>query len=196
MWTIFLKVFIEFVTVLLLFYVLGFWLPDMWEICSPVRDWICTPCVGRWSLNHWTTREVLLSTSHLKRRSCKFLSQKCFLPNTVAIEPFTQPIFIYHLLRQWQPTPVLLPRNPMDRGAAVHGVAKSQTWLSDFTFTFHFHALEKEMATHFRFLPGESQGQGSLVGCRLWGRTELDTHWSDLEAAAAYTSHLSEALGI
>ena len=41
--------------------------------------------------------------------------------------------------------------NPMDRGgwqAAVHEVAKSQTHLSDFTFTFHFHALEKEMATH------------------------------------------------
>ena len=41
--------------------------------------------------------------------------------------------------------------NPMDRGAwwaAVHGVARNQTRLSDFTFTFHFHALEKEMATH------------------------------------------------
>ena len=41
--------------------------------------------------------------------------------------------------------------NPMDRGAwwdAVHGVAKSRTRLSDFTFTFHFHALEREMATH------------------------------------------------
>ena len=44
-----------------------------------------------------------------------------------------------------------------------------------FTFTFHFHPLEKEMATHSRFLPGESQGRGSLVGCRLWGRTESDT---------------------
>ena len=53
--------------------------------------------------------------------------------------------------RQWHPTPVLFLENPMDRGAwwaAVHGVAKSQTQLSDFTFTFHFHALEKEMATH------------------------------------------------
>ena len=42
-----------------------------------------------------------------------------------------------------------------DRGvwhAAVHGVAKSQTQLSDFTFTFHFHALEKEMATHSSIL--------------------------------------------
>ena len=107
--------------------------------------------------------------------------------------------------------------------AAVHGVAEGRTWLSDITFTFHFHALEKEMATHSSvlawripgmgepggltsmgshrvghnwatslslftfmhwrkkwqptpvFLPGESQGPGSLVGCRLWGRTESDT---------------------
>ena len=63
----------------------------------------------------------------------------------------------------------------MDGGAwwaAVHGVAKSRTRLSDFPFTFHFPALEKEMATHSS---GESQGRGSLVGCRLWGRTESDT---------------------
>ena len=65
----------------------------------------------------------------------------------------------------------------MDRGAwwaAVHGVAKSRTRLSDFTFTFHFHALEKEMEPTPVFLPGESQGRGSLVGCHLWGRTESD----------------------
>ena len=68
--------------------------------------------------------------------------------------------------------------NPMDGGAwkaAVHGVAKSLTRLSDFTFTFHFHALEKQMATTPVFLPGESQGQGSLVGFHLWGHTESDT---------------------
>ena len=58
--------------------------------------------------------------------------------------------------------------------APVHGVAKSWTRLSDFTFTFHFHALEKKMATHSSVLSGESQGRGSLVGCHLWGRTELD----------------------
>ena len=80
--------------------------------------------------------------------------------------------------------------NPMDGGvweAAVHGVARSRTRLSIFTFTFHFHALEKEVATHTPvFLPGESQGGGSLVGCRLWGCTEWDTIGSDLAAAAAY----------
>ena len=68
--------------------------------------------------------------------------------------------------------------NPMDGRAwwaAVHGVAKSQTRLSDFTFTFHFHALEKEMATHSSVLAWRIPGTGSLVGCHLWDRTELDT---------------------
>ena len=116
--------------------------------------------------------------------------------------------------------------NPKDGGvweAAVHAVMKSRTRLSNFTFTFHFHAMENEMTTHSSilapripgteepgrlqsmgsrrvghncvtslslftfmqwrrtwqptpvFLPGESQGWGSLVGCRLWGRIELDT---------------------
>ena len=68
--------------------------------------------------------------------------------------------------------------NPMDRGAwwaAVHGVAKSRTRLSDFTFTFHFHALEKDMATHSIVLAWRIPGTGSLVGCRLWGRTDSDT---------------------
>ena len=70
------------------------------------------------------------------------------------------------------------PENPMDGGAwwaAVHGVAEVRTQQTDFTFTFHFPALEKEMATHSSVLAGESQGWGSLVGCRLWGRTESDT---------------------
>ena len=57
---------------------------------------------------------------------------------------------------------------------AVHRVAKSQTRLSDFTFTFHLHALEKEMATHSSVLAWRIPGTGILVGCRLWGRTESD----------------------
>ena len=57
---------------------------------------------------------------------------------------------------------------------AVHGVAKSRTQLSNFTFTFHFHALEKEMATHFSVLAWRIPGTGNLVGCVLWGLTESD----------------------
>ena len=65
----------------------------------------------------------------------------------------------------------------MDGGAwwaAVHGVAQSRTRLSDFTLFFHFRALEKEMATHSSVLAWRIPGTGSLVGCRLWGRTESD----------------------
>ena len=58
---------------------------------------------------------------------------------------------------------------------AVHGVAKTQIQLSDFPFTFHFHALEKEMATHSSVLAWRIPGTGSLVGCCLWGCTESDT---------------------
>ena len=67
----------------------------------------------------------------------------------------------------------------MDGGAweaAVHGVAKSRIRLSDFTFTFHFHALEKEMATHSSILAWRISGMGeSLVVCSRWGREESDT---------------------
>ena len=59
--------------------------------------------------------------------------------------------------------------------AIVHGVAKSRTRLSDFTFTFHFHALEKEMATHSSVLAWRVPGTGEPDACCLWGRTESDT---------------------
>ena len=65
--------------------------------------------------------------------------------------------------------------NPMDGGAwwaVVYGVAQSQTRLSDFTFTFHFNALEKEMATHSSVLAWRIPGTGEP--CCLWGRTESD----------------------
>ena len=66
----------------------------------------------------------------------------------------------------------------MDGGAwwaAVHVVAEGRTRLSDFTLTFHFHALEKEMATHSSALAWRIPAHPSVVGCRLWGRTESDT---------------------
>ena len=67
--------------------------------------------------------------------------------------------------------------NPMDGGAwwaAVNGVAKSPTRLSNFTFTFHIHALEKEMATHSSVLAWRIPGTGEPGGCPLWGCTESD----------------------
>ena len=63
---------------------------------------------------------------------------------------------------------------PWTEEATVHGVAKSWTRLSDFTFTFHFHALEKEMATHSSVLAWKIPGTGEPGGCRLWDHTASD----------------------
>ena len=78
--------------------------------------------------------------------------------------------------------------NPMDGGAwwvAVHGVTRSQTWLSDFTFTFHFHALEKEMATHSSVLAWRIPGTGEPDGLLSMGSHRVGHYWSNLAAAAA-----------
>ena len=76
----------------------------------------------------------------------------------------------------------------MDGGAwwaAVHGVARSQTRLTDFTFTFHFHALEKEMATHSSVLAWRIPGTGEPGGLPSMGSHRVRDDWSDLAAAAA-----------
>ena len=76
--------------------------------------------------------------------------------------------------------------NPMDGGAwwaAVHGVAKSQTWLSDFTFTFHFPALEKEMATHSSVLAWRIPGMGEPGGLLSMGSDRVGHDWSDSASA-------------
>ena len=81
--------------------------------------------------------------------------------------------------------------NPMDGGAwwaAVHGVAKSQTRLSDFTLTFHFHALEKEMATHSSVLAWRIPETGEPGGLPSMGSHRVGHDWSDLAAAAAAAS--------
>ena len=75
----------------------------------------------------------------------------------------------------------------MDGGAwwaTVHGVARRQTRLSDFTFTFHFHALEKEMATHSSVLAWRSPGTAEPGGLPSMGSHRVGHDWSDLAAAA------------
>ena len=79
----------------------------------------------------------------------------------------------------------------MDGGAwwaAVHGVAKSRIRLSDFPFTFHLHALEKEMATHSSVLAWRIPGTGEAGGLPSMGSHRVGHNWSDLAAAAAVYS--------
>ena len=87
-------------------------------------------------------------------------------------------------------TPLQYPclENPMDGGAwkaAVHGVTEGQTWLSDFTFTFHFHGLEKEMATHSSVLAWRIPGTGEPGGLPCTGSHRIGHNWSDLAVAVA-----------
>ena len=84
--------------------------------------------------------------------------------------------------------------SPIDGGvwwAAVHGVAKSQTWLSDFTLTFHFPALEKEMATHSSVLAWRIPETGEPGGLLSVGSHRVGHDWSDLAAAAAAEKSLT-----
>ena len=109
--------------------------------------------------------------------------------------PHTQNLVILNLSRtiwwrkQWQPTLVLLPGKSHGQRSlvgAVHGVAKSQTRLSDFTFTFHFPALEKEMAIHSSVLAWRIPGMGEPGGLPSLGSHRVGHDWSDLAAAAGH----------
>ena len=83
--------------------------------------------------------------------------------------------------------------NPMDGGswkAAVHGVAKSRTRLSNFTFTFHFHALEEEMATHSSVLAWRIPGMAGPGGLLSMGSHGDGHDWSNLAAAAAGSHYI------
>ena len=74
--------------------------------------------------------------------------------------------------------------------AVVHGVAKSQTGLSDFPFTFHFHALEKEMATHSSVLAWRIPGEGEPGGLPSMGSHRSGHDWSDIAAVGIYISKI------
>ena len=76
----------------------------------------------------------------------------------------------------------------MDRGAwwaAVHGVARSRTGLSNFTFTFHFHALEKEMATHSSVLAWRIPGTGEPGWAAVYGVAESRTRLKRLNSSSS-----------
>ena len=85
--------------------------------------------------------------------------------------------------RQWHPTPVLLPGKSHGRRSLVGcnpWVAKSRTRLNNFTLTFHFHALEKEMATHSSVLAWRIPGTGEPGGLPSMGPHRVGHDWSDL----------------
>ena len=125
---------------------------------------------------------VILKDKELKWGKHIYLSRQ--LNNIWAINQ----ILFFRLSHIMFPVQYSCLENPMDRGtwkAAVHGVEKNRTRLSDFTFTFHFHALEKEMATHSSVLAWRIPGTGEPGGLPSMGSHRVRHYWSDLAAAAA-----------
>ena len=116
------------------------------------------PWSGSADLNHWMTRKV---------------------PAIFFSFYFFGPIELLYGEGNGTPLQYSCLENPMDRGAwwaAVHGVAKSGARLSNFTFTFHLHALEQEMATHSSVLAWRIPGTGESGGLPSMGsqsRTQL-----------------------
>ena len=99
--------------------------------------------------------------------------------------------------RQWHPTPVLLPGKSHGWRSLVgcsHRVAKSRTRLSDFTFTFHSHALEKEIVTHSSVLAWRIPGTWEPGGLPYMGSHRVGHDWSDLAAAAEYLYYLKVSI--
>ena len=100
----------------------------------------------------------------------------------------TKIIAIYYWRRQWQPTPVFLPGK--SHGCrSLEGCSPQGRWGLDMTerlhFTFHFHALEKEMATHSSVLDWRIPGMGEPGGLLSMGSHRVRHDWSDLAAAEA-----------
>ena len=98
--------------------------------------------------------------------------------------------------RQWHPTPVLLP-GKYHGCRSLEGCSPWGRWGSDttdFTFTFQFHALEKEMATHSSVLAWRIPGTGEPGGLTSMGSHRIGHNWSVLAAAAAASSHWEESV--
>ena len=109
-----------------------------------------------------------------KLKSCRYLELKFFFNQARSLSYF----ITSQLNKYFVVLASLCLENPMDGGAwwaAVHGVARSWTWLSDFAFTFHFHALEKEMATHCSVLAWRIPGTGKPGRLQSMGLLESDT---------------------
>ena len=131
------------------------------------------------------------------RRSFTFL--QCWTSKSLAIHVHSQALVQMFaevcVIGEGSGTPLQYSclENPMGRGAwwaAVHGVVKSPTQLSDFTFTFHFHALEKYMATHSSVLAWRIPGTGKPGGLPSMRSHRVGHDWSDLAAAAAAAAAL------
>ena len=152
-----------------------------------------------WSLNHWTTRKApvfyvfwgIFLGSYVFALLF-FLPPYDFLPCPLNFlsSSFKTPVSSFGE-GNGNPLQYSCLESPVDGGAwwaTVHGVSKNQTRLRNFTFTFHFWALEKEMATHSSVLAWRIPGTGEPGGLPSMRSHRVRHDWSDLAATAAVSS--------
>ena len=146
---------------------------------GPRRSSLC-PVNAHWSDGCSVSRRSrICQASHVFKVGCGFSvcsyqTLKSYYDTGIRSAFLRVQIFVELLTRPGDGSPLQYSclANPMDGGAwwaAVHGVAKSQTRLSDLPFTFHFHALEKEMATHSSVLAWRIPGTGEPGGLLSMG---------------------------
>ena len=157
------------------------------------RNWSCLMWNGR---DRWKWKQD--KPDQCFSNSC-FSKHRFLGPNLryCLLEFFKTPFLTRR--RQWHPTAVLLPGKSHGQRSLVGcspWVAKNWTWLSDFTFTFHFHALEKEMATHSSVLAWRIPGTGEPGGLLFMGSHRVRHDWRDLTAAAAAILWMSLTMGL
>ena len=132
---------------------------------------------------------VFSNKSTLRMRWPEYWSFSVSIIPTKEIPGLISAPYLIHRRRQWQPTPVLLPGKSHGQRSLV-GCSPwgwNRTRLSDFTFTFHFHALGREMATHSSVFPWRIPWTGEPGGLPSMGSHRVGHNWSDL--AAAYLIH-------
>ena len=134
---------------------------------------------------------ILLIKTHFERLPCIYFDYEVHM---IKDQIWLNRYGVFHPLGEGDGTLLQYSclENPTDRGAwqaAVHGVAKSRTRLSDFTFTLHFHALEKEMATRSSVLAWRVPGTGEPGGLPSMGSHRVRHDWSDLAAAAVHINN-------
>ena len=146
-----------------------------------------------WKMSWMRVLKVIAATSQMSNVKTKcnaVLNQKQLFKHRSQCGNliYWGPVGIYYGEGNGTPLQYSCLENPMGGGAwwaAIHGVAKSRTRLSDFTFTFHFHALEKEMATLSSVLAWRIPGRGEPGGLPSMGSHRVGHDWSDLAAVAA-----------
>ena len=166
-----------------------FWPWGMWDLSSSIRYWICTPCIRRWSLNHWSIRKVYscrvselmfyttlilcnlstieLSSNNSGKFGVKKVQREYFLQYSQSV--MEKAMATHSSTLAWKIPWTEEPGRLQSMGSLRVG----HNWATSLSLFTFLHWRRKWQPTAV-FLPGESQGRGSLVGCRLWGLTESE----------------------